>query len=303
MQTLSKNEIKGKFNMKKNKKIIIIVSIFIIIAIIMILLIYNNKKNSKEYSNFILDSNSKYILTTNAKILTMQDDGGSYMNDYYQIDFDNNQVTKCQDKYVGFNGYEYKEKILYTKELNENELNELKSLIDETIEKKDDDQDTSISNYYYTLSDKDYGEIRIYDESIINKLESLLSLNQENDEEDENTSNDNIQELTSFDITATSYLNSMPSWTKDDNPREAYFLFNLVGINKDTFLSEYEIESIDINGNTINNEDIIYNNDDNGFRFYSSQYKDNNSINLIIKNKKTNIKYSKILQVSTETVY
>ena len=44
--------------------------------------------------------------------------------------------------------------------------------------------------------------------------------------------------------------------------------------------------SRDLNGGIIKSEDIIYDYDDNGFRFYSSQYKDNNIINLIIKNKK-----------------
>lgn len=178
--------------MKKNKKILIIISILVIIAIIIMLIIYN-KKNSEEYSNFTLDSDSKYILTTNTKIFTMQKDGGSHMNDYYQIDFDNNQVTKCEDKYVGFKGYKYKGKILYTRNLNEDEINELKLLIDEVITKKDDEQNITTSNYnYYTLSTKDYEEIRIYDESIINKFESILSLSsQENNETQENTSSDN----------------------------------------------------------------------------------------------------------------
>ena len=178
--------------MKKNKKILIIISILIIIAIIIMLIIYN-KKNSEEYSNFTLDSDLKYILTTNAKIFTMQDDGGSHINDYYQIDFDNNQVTKCEDKYVGFKGYKYKGKILYTRNLNEDEINELKLLIDEVITKKDDGQNTSTSNYnYYTLSTKDYEDISIYDETIINKFESILSLSsQENNETQENTSSDN----------------------------------------------------------------------------------------------------------------
>ena len=159
----------------------------------MIMLIIYNKKNSEEYSNFTLDSDSKYILTTNAKIFTMQDDGGSHINDYYQIDFDNNQVTKCEDKYVGFKGYKYKGKILYTRNLNEDEINELKFLIDEVITKKDDGQNTSTSNYnYYTLSTKDYEDISIYDETIINKFESILSLSsQENNETQENTSSDN----------------------------------------------------------------------------------------------------------------
>ena len=139
------------------------------------MLIYNNKK---KYSNFILDSDSKYILTTNMKNISMQKDGGSHTNDYYQIDFDNNQVIKCQDKYVGFKGYEYKGKIIYTKNLNENEISELNPLIDGIIAKKDDEQEQSDPSYnYYTLSTIDYEDIKIYDESIINEFESILSLN------------------------------------------------------------------------------------------------------------------------------
>lgn len=47
----------------------------------------------------------------------------------------------------------------------------------------------------------------------------------------------------------------------------------------------------------------IYEIDDNGFRFYSPKYKfgGNNIINLIIKNKKTNVEYTKRLKVSTGT--
>ncbi len=114
--------------------------------------------------------------------------------------------------------------------------------------------------------------------------------------------NDKTQELTSFDITVISYLDLMPTGSKNDNSQEAYFKFTLVGIEKDEFIDEYEIESINLNGSTINNEDIIYDHDDYGFRFYSSNYKNNNVINLIMKNKKTNIEYSKRLKVSTETV-
>ena len=66
-----------------------------------------------------------------------------------------------------------------------------------------------------------------------------------------------IQELTAFDISVISYLDLMPTWTENDNPLEAYFTFTLIGIEKDVFLDEYEIESIKLNGSTIRNEDII----------------------------------------------
>lgn len=110
--------------------------------------------------------------------------------------------------------------------------------------------------------------------------------------------------LTSFDITVISYVDLMPTWPENNNPKEAYFKFNLVGITKDEFLNEYEIKSIELNYCLIKCEDIMYEIDDNGFRFYSPKYKfkGNNIINLIIKNKKTNVEYTKRLKVSTGTV-
>lgn len=108
---------------------------------------------------------------------------------------------------------------------------------------------------------------------------------------------DDIQELKEFDLTVISYLNLMPP-----NPsKEAYFAFSLNGIDKDSFLNEYEIDSIELNGNKIRNQKIIYE-DYSGFRFHSSDYKDDNTIVVIIKNKNTNEKYYKKLSVSTKTV-
>lgn len=118
-----------------------------------------------------------------------------------------------------------------------------------------------------------------------------------------NQKNDKMKKLTSFDITVISYVDLMPTWPENNNPKEAYFKFNLVGITKDEFLNEYEIMSIELNDCLIKCEDIMYENDDNGFRFYSPKYKfkGNNIINLIIKNKKTNVEYTKRLKVSTGT--
>lgn len=107
------------------------------------------------------------------------------------------------------------------------------------------------------------------------------------------------QELKDFDITVISYLDLMPG----ANPSaEAYFAFSLNGISKDMFLSEYEIESIELNGKKIRNKEITYE-DYNGFRFYSLNYENNNTIVIIIKNKNTNERYYKKLNVSTDRVY
>lgn len=47
-----------------------------------------------------------------------------------------------------------------------------------------------------------------------------------------------MEKLTSFDITVISYVDLMPTWPENNNPKEAYFKFNLVGITKDEFLNE-----------------------------------------------------------------
>lgn len=116
-----------------------------------------------------------------------------------------------------------------------------------------------------------------------------------------NQNSENTEELKDFDITVISYLDLMPMTSETNEPKMAYFAFALNGIDQDTFLNEYKIESIELNGSLINTKDVIYK-DSNGFRFYSSNYKENNTINLIISNKNTNIKYLKKLKVSTETV-
>ena len=108
-----------------------------------------------------------------------------------------------------------------------------------------------------------------------------------------------IEELKDFDITVISYLDLMPG----ANPsKKAYFAFSLNGIDQDSFLNEYEIDSIELNDNKIRNQEIVYENY-NGFRFYSSSYKNDNTIIVIIKNKNTNEKYYKKLNVSTKPVY
>ena len=110
---------------------------------------------------------------------------------------------------------------------------------------------------------------------------------------------EDTQELKDFDVTVVSYLNLMPG----ANPYgEAYFAFSLNGISKDMFLSEYEIESIELNSKKIRNQEITYE-DYNGFRFYSLNYENNNTIVIIIKNKNTNKRYYKKLNVSTDKVY
>lgn len=160
-------------NKKYDKKILVTILIGIISLIIIILFKTTNSKLIS--SRFTLDSSSKYIVTTDSQFSTLRDDGGSHINVYYQIDLQDNSITKCQDEYVGFKGYKYKGKIIYSKILNGNDADTLKELLNDMVIKKDEEKDLHTSNYkYYTLSTIDYEEIIINDSSMIEKFESLV---------------------------------------------------------------------------------------------------------------------------------
>ncbi len=110
------------------------------------------------------------------------------------------------------------------------------------------------------------------------------------------------KQLNDFDINVISYLDLMPKTGENADKKEAYFSFSLIGIDKETFFNMYNIESIYLNNKLISIDDIVYS-DKNEFRFYSSKYKDNNVIYIIIINKDTNERYFKKLEVKTNIVY
>ena len=116
---------------------------------------------------------------------------------------------------------------------------------------------------------------------------------------DSKIENENISELGGFDFRVDSYLDLMPG-TSLYKKSKAFFIFSLEGIDNDTFFNQYKIISIKLNGKTIkNNQLIVENNNKECFRFYSKFYEDNNSIRIIIKDKNTDLKYFKELEVST----
>ena len=83
----------------KKKKILFILMISIVIVIIASVVVIMK-----------LDASSKYVITTDMKLLTMRDDGGTHYNIYYEIDLQKSTVKKCEDYYEGLDGYVYKGK-------------------------------------------------------------------------------------------------------------------------------------------------------------------------------------------------
>lgn len=127
-----------------NKKKIICIIGIVIIAIIAAIIVLGLKE-TKEKNNETV----KYRLITDLNQKTMRDDGGSHINQYYEIDSENMIITKYEDEYKGFEGYIYKRKKLYEKQLNESENEELNKLINKIIERKNEEKDLKKSNWHY----------------------------------------------------------------------------------------------------------------------------------------------------------
>ena len=123
---------------------------------------------------FKLDSKNKYTIITDLRLKTMQDDGGSNSSIYYQIDLDNNIISKVQEDYhanlVGSPKTE-KNKI-YIKKIDADIQGKLKSLLNEIITKEDINE---THNYdFFTISSLNT-EKKIYNINTIENINLLLN--------------------------------------------------------------------------------------------------------------------------------
>ena len=143
--------------------------------------IQNKDKESEQTEEFVLDTDNKYLFQTNEHFMTMQNDGGSHVDRYYQIDLDKRKVELLADKYKGFEGWEYQGRILYSKVLSSEETNNLKRVLNRMIENKDlineDELELSERFNHYTLSTKQYKDIKVYDKELINEFLGILEIN------------------------------------------------------------------------------------------------------------------------------
>lgn len=150
------------------KKIIsgIIIAIILIVVVLSIYLQFNEKdKIDKAIKEKI------YTIVTDTQFHTLENDGGSHTNIYYVVDFQTRVISKYEDRYIGFKGYEYKDKLIYEKELSKDKAKELNSLIDDILSK--DDINTDNNYNYYIIKDK-AKEYKIFNTSNISKLKKIL---------------------------------------------------------------------------------------------------------------------------------
>lgn len=143
--------------------------IIVLISISVILSIYFQFAEKDHIDKAIKEK--VYTIITDTQFHTLENDGGSHTNIYYVVDFQTKIISKYEDRYIGFKGYEYKDKLIYEKELSKDKAKELNLLIDEILSK--DDINTDNNYNYYIIKDKTK-EYKIFNTSNISKLKKIL---------------------------------------------------------------------------------------------------------------------------------
>lgn len=113
----------------------------------------------------------QYMIIDDTRWQSTLDDGGSSTNIYYQINLDERQVRKCEDKYSGpMQNYEYKEKVIYQKEFDD----KLAAKLDETLNKLWQAGDEKEGNYsFYIIEKSGDGARYIQNKAAISQLQAF----------------------------------------------------------------------------------------------------------------------------------
>lgn len=132
-------------------------------------------EESSNLNNYIFELNSKnkYTIITDMRWLTMQNDGGSRTSMYYEIDLDNNIVSKIQEDFQANLGSapNTEKSIVYTKKIDSNISEDAKLLLEEIVTKEDINE---THNYnFFTISNLS-DEKNIYNTNTIKNINNLL---------------------------------------------------------------------------------------------------------------------------------
>ena len=145
---------------------------------------YNNDTSNNETNiiKAIITNNESYLknehssytykITTDLRWKTMQNDGGSNFNEYYEIYLDEQKIIKYNDYYVGFKGYKYKDEIVYEKSINTFTKTKLENIIKKLITNEDINDK---NNYSPFTIEYDNNKKNIYNEESIKSLENILT--------------------------------------------------------------------------------------------------------------------------------
>ncbi len=124
--------------------------------------------------NFELNSENKYTIITDMRWKTMQNDGGSYTSVYYQIDLDNNIISKIEENFEANLGgtTNTKKSIIYTKNIESNIKEDIKLLLEEIITKQDINENNNYN--FFTILNMNI-EKEIFNTNSIEKINNLLN--------------------------------------------------------------------------------------------------------------------------------
>lgn len=158
--------------MNKKSRLFKIVVPSIILIFLIIVAIYLAFLNKSDYS-FELNNKNKYKIETDMQWRTMQNDGGSHTNIYYNVDLNKNIISKIKENYQANLSGKPKTTIskIYEKEIDIKLQKELKSLLNEIIEKEDINE---TKNYHcFTIYSMSH-EKKIYNINTIEKINNIL---------------------------------------------------------------------------------------------------------------------------------
>lgn len=135
-------------------------------------LIENDISDISDYT-FELNNKNKYTIITDMRWKTMQDDGGSNISIYYQIDLDNNIVSKIEEYYKANLGStpETKKNTIYIKKITSKINKDIKLLLEEIIINEDIKEKYDY-NSFTILNMND--EKEIFNSNSIKKIKNLL---------------------------------------------------------------------------------------------------------------------------------
>ena len=124
-------------------------------------------------NKFEINSQNKFIITTDYRWTTMQNDGGSNTSIYYQIDLDNNTVSKVKESTsASLLGSSSKKKdTIYTKNLNTTMQQKTKNLLNNLIALEDKNENNNYN--FFTVSGLNI-EKNIYNETTIGNIKLFL---------------------------------------------------------------------------------------------------------------------------------
>ena len=168
--------------------------IAIIIIILMMIMVIVGYKIYEYCIEFRLDNPNKYLVITNTRFATMRNDGGSHENIYYGVDLEKGEVTKYQQSvnvYMELGFTTDITKIVFHKNLEENDVKELRTLLKDIYSETNHKEDTEkkilknvteeitpkefLPKYqFYTVSNMSYGEIDVYNEDFIQNFLNIV---------------------------------------------------------------------------------------------------------------------------------